>query len=131
MFLLSLIATYQVCTVSLKAGLNTYKALEFLDAQHLWELRPPRPWWEVEVEDIPPQGPGREELQPCGCLIAGTLRQAPLDQEMVQVRTNLLWMQAVWGALGELGQTGHSGDVSLLGLGGQPLQLHVADHLGT
>jgi hypothetical protein len=28
MFLLSLIATYQVCTVSLKAGLNTYKALE-------------------------------------------------------------------------------------------------------
>jgi hypothetical protein len=28
MFLLSLIATYQVCTVSLKAGLNTYNALE-------------------------------------------------------------------------------------------------------
>src|SRR6266568_7337976 len=28
MFLLSLIATYQVCTVSLKAGLYTYKALE-------------------------------------------------------------------------------------------------------
>ena len=26
MFLLSLIATYQVCTVSLKAGLYTYKA---------------------------------------------------------------------------------------------------------
>jgi hypothetical protein len=26
MFLLSLIATYQVCTVSLKAGLNTYKS---------------------------------------------------------------------------------------------------------
>jgi hypothetical protein len=25
MFLLSLIATYQVCTVSLKAGLSTYK----------------------------------------------------------------------------------------------------------
>src|SRR5262249_11186853 len=28
MFLLSLIATYQVCTVSLKAGLDTYKAVE-------------------------------------------------------------------------------------------------------
>src|SRR5712692_1197372 len=28
MFLLSLIATYQVCTVSLKAGLYTYNALE-------------------------------------------------------------------------------------------------------
>jgi hypothetical protein len=28
MFLLSLIATYQVCTVSLKAGLYTYKAVE-------------------------------------------------------------------------------------------------------
>jgi mRNA interferase HicA len=28
MFLLSLIATYQVCTVSLKAGLDTYNALE-------------------------------------------------------------------------------------------------------
>jgi len=29
------------------------QALEFLDAQHLWELRPSRPWGEVEVEDIP------------------------------------------------------------------------------
>ena len=28
MFLLSLIATYQVCTVALKAGLYTYKAVE-------------------------------------------------------------------------------------------------------
>ena len=29
------------------------QVLEFLDAQHLWELRPSRPWGEVEVEDIP------------------------------------------------------------------------------
>ena len=40
------------------------QALEFLDAQDLGELRPPRPWWEVEVEDIPAQGLRIEELQP-------------------------------------------------------------------
>ena len=75
------------------------QALEFLDAQDPWELRPSRPWWEVEVEDIPPQGLRREELQPCGRLIAGTPRQAPLDQEVVQRCTNLLWTQAVYGIL--------------------------------
>ena len=71
------------------------QALEFLDAQDLWELRPPRPWGEVEVEDIPAQGLRIEAFQPCNRLIAGTPRQAPLDQEVVQVGTNLLWTQAV------------------------------------
>ena len=70
------------------------------------------------MEDIPAQGLGREELQPCGRLIAGTPRQAPLDEEVVQVRTNLLWTQAVRGALVELGQAGHSGDIGLLASSG-------------
>jgi hypothetical protein len=50
------------------------QTLEFLDAQDPWELRPPRPWGEVEAEDIPAQGLRREELEPCGRLIAGTPR---------------------------------------------------------
>ena len=107
------------------------QALEFLDAQDPWELRPSRPGWEVEVEDIPPQGLRREELQPCGRLIAGTPRQAPLDQEVVQIRTNVLWTQAVWGTLVEFGSAGHSGGRGHLRLRGQPLQLHVVEHLGT
>ena len=79
------------------------QTLEFLDAQDPWELRPPSTWREVEVEDIPAQGLRIEELQPCGRLIARTPRQAPLDEEVVQVRTNLLWTQAIRGALVELG----------------------------
>jgi hypothetical protein len=59
------------------------QALEFLDAQDPWELRPPRPWRAVEVEDIPAQGLRREALQPCSRWMAGTPRQAPLDQEVV------------------------------------------------
>ena len=66
------------------------QALEFLDAQHLWELRPPCPWGEVEVEDIPTERLGIEELEPRSRLIAGTPRQAPFGQEVVQVRPNLL-----------------------------------------
>src|SRR5215510_6056120 len=77
--------------------------LEFLDAQNLWQLRWSRPWWEVEVEDIPAQGFGIEELQPSSGLIAGTPGQGPLDEEMVQVGTNLLWTQAIRRALVELG----------------------------
>jgi hypothetical protein len=67
------------------------QALECLDAQDPWALRPPRPWGEVAVEAIPAQGLRREELQPCSRLIAGTPRQAPLDQEVVEGGTNLLW----------------------------------------
>jgi len=107
------------------------QALEFLDAEDLGELRPPRPWWEVEVEDIPAQGLGREELQPRSRLIAGTPRQAPLDEEVVQGGTNLLCAQAIRRAVGELGSTSYSGHIGLLGFRGQPLQLHIADHLGT
>jgi hypothetical protein len=85
----------------------------------------------VETEDIPTQGLGIEELQSRSRLIAGTPRQAPLDEEVVQVGTNLLWTQAIRRALVELGQAGDSGHIGLLGFRGQPLQLHIADHLGT
>ena len=107
------------------------QALECLEAQDPWELRSPRPWWEIEVEDIPAQGLRRDELQPCGRLRAGTPRQAPLDQEVVQVRAHRRWTEAVRGALGARRQAGHRGDRGLLGLGGPPLHLHVVAHLGT
>jgi hypothetical protein len=58
------------------------QALEFRAAQNLWELRPSRRWGEVQVEDIPTQGLRIEKLQPCSRLIAGTPRQASLDQEV-------------------------------------------------
>jgi len=41
MCLLSLIATYQVWTVSLKAGLDTYKAVE--------PTAPMAAWWQVGI----------------------------------------------------------------------------------
>jgi hypothetical protein len=50
------------------------QALAFFDAQDLWELQPPRPWWEVAVEDIPTERLGLEELEPRRRLIAGTPR---------------------------------------------------------
>lgn len=107
------------------------QALEFLDAQDPWELRSPCAWWESEVEDIPAQSLGREELQPRSRLIAGTPCQASLDEEVVQVGTNLLWIQAIRRTLGELGSAGDSGHRGLLGFRGQPLQWHLVDHLGT
>ena len=107
------------------------QALECREAHDLWKLRPSRPWWEVEVEDIPTQGCCREDLQPCGRLMAGTPRPAPLDEEVVQIRTDLLWTQAVRGTLVALGQTGHRGDLGHLRLWGEPLQLHIMEHLGT
>jgi hypothetical protein len=67
------------------------QALECLDAQDPWELRPPRPWGEVKVEAIPAPGLRRKALQPCSRLMAGTPRQAPLDQEAVQGGTHRLW----------------------------------------
>jgi hypothetical protein len=107
------------------------QALEFLDAQDLWELRPPRAWWEVEAEDIPAQGLCREELQPRSRLMAGTPCQAPLDEEVVQGGTHLLWTQAIRRTLVELGSAGDSGHRGLVGFRGQPLQLYIVDHLGT
>jgi hypothetical protein len=107
------------------------QALECRDAQDSWELRPSRPWWEVAVEDIPPQGLRREELPPCGRLMAGTPRPAPRDEEVVQRCTHWLWAQAVRGTLGECGSAGPSGGLGHLCLRGQPLQRHIVDHLGT
>ena len=83
------------------------------------------------MEDIPPQRLGLEELEPCGRLVAGTPRQAPLDEEMGQVGTNLRWTQAIRRALVELGSASDSGHVGLLSFRSQPLPLHIADHLGT
>jgi hypothetical protein len=59
------------------------QALEFFDAQDLGELQSPRPWWEGEVEDLPPQSLGIEEFEPRSRLMAGTPREAPFDQEVV------------------------------------------------
>jgi hypothetical protein len=107
------------------------QALECRDAQDRWERRPPRPWGEVEGEDLPAQGLRREALQPCSRVMAGTPRQAPLDQEVVPGGPHLLWTEAVRGALGERRHAGDRSDRGLWGLGGQPLPLHVANHLGT
>ena len=43
------------------------------------------------MEDIPAQGRGRNVLQPRRGLMAGTPRQAPLDEEMGQGGTHLFW----------------------------------------
>jgi hypothetical protein len=71
------------------------QALEFFNAEDLGELGPPRPWREVEVEDVPAQRLGRKELQSRRRLIARTPREAPLDEEMVQGGTNVLRAQAI------------------------------------
>jgi hypothetical protein len=83
------------------------------------------------VEDIPAKGLSLAELQPRSRLMAGTPRQAPLDEEMVQGGANLLWTQAIWRALGELGSASDSGHGGLVSLRGPPLQWHIMDHLGT
>ena len=107
------------------------QALAFLDAQARRELRPPRPWGEVEAEDLPAQGLGREALQPRRRLLAGTPCQAPLDEEVGQGGTHLRWTQAIRRTLGELGSAGASGPRGLWGVRGQPLPWHIVDHLGT
>jgi hypothetical protein len=83
------------------------------------------------VEDIPTSGLGIEELPSRSRLMAGTPRQAPLDEEVVQGGTKRLWTQAIRRALGELGSAGDSGPIGLLSFRGPPLQWHSADHLGT
>ena len=69
------------------------------------------------MEDLPTQGLGREELPSCSRLMAGTPRQAPLDEEVGQVGTNLLWTSAIRRALGALGSAGDSGHRGLLRCG--------------
>jgi hypothetical protein len=85
----------------------------------------------VEGEGLPAQGLGRKALPPRRRWMTGTPRQAPLNKEMVPVRTHWLWPQTIGRALGELGQASDSGDRGLLGFGGPPLQWPVVDHLGT
>ncbi len=107
------------------------QTLECLEAQNLWELRWPRPWWEVAGEAIPAQGLGREKRQPRRGLMAGTPCQAPLAEEVVQGGTHLLWTQAIRRALGELGSASDSGHRGLVGFRGQPLPWPSTDPLGT
>jgi len=83
------------------------------------------------MEDIPAQGLGRKELQPRRGWMAGTPRQAPLDEEMGQGGTHRFWTSAIRRALGELGEAGHSGGRGPLRLRGQPLQRPIVEHLGT
>lgn len=106
------------------------QALEFLDAQHARQLRSSRARREVEVHRLPAQGSGGEKLQPTGYLVARTPCQAAVDEQMMEVRVNLLWTQLVWGAPVELRQACDRGDIGVLGLRGQALQLHLVDHLG-
>jgi hypothetical protein len=54
-----------------------------------------------------------------------------VNQQMVQVAANLVGVQLVGGAMGERRSARHSSDVGSLGLGGQPFELHLVDHLGT
>jgi len=49
----------------------------------------------VEVEDIPAEGPGREKLPSRGCLMAGTPRQVPFDQQVMEVSVDLVWAESV------------------------------------
>ena len=105
--------------------------LECLDAQNLWELRPPRARREVQIQRLPPQGLGREKSEPTGHLVAGTPGAVAVDQPMVQGEAQLFGAQWVGRAMGERRQARHSGDRGCLGLWGQPFELPVVDHLGT
>jgi hypothetical protein len=107
------------------------QAREFLGAQDVGELSPPRPWREVEVEDSPAQGLGIQELQPRRRLIARTPREAPLDEERVQVGTHVLRTQAIGRAFVAFGSASDSGPIGRWGFWGQPLPWHLVDHLGT
>ena len=71
------------------------EALEFLNAEHPWELGPPRARRQVEVERLPAEGVGVEELPPTGTLVARTPCPLPCDQHMVQGGTDLLRVQPV------------------------------------
>jgi hypothetical protein len=107
------------------------QALEFFDAQDLWELR--RCWarWQVEIQRLPPQEFGREKAEPTGHLVTGTPGAVAVDQPMGQVAAHLVGAQWVGGAMVERGQARDSGDIGGLGLWGQPFELHLGDHLGT
>jgi hypothetical protein len=79
---------------------------------------------------IPAEGGEREELESTGHLVAGTPCQATCDESMVQVRAPLVRAEVAGRTAVELGQACDGGDRGCLGPGGEPLQLHVADHLG-
>jgi len=69
--------------------------LEFLHTQDTRKCQSPWAWREVEVEDIPAEGPGREKLPSRGCLMAGTPRQVPFDQQVMEVSVDLVWAESV------------------------------------
>ena len=76
----------------LRVGKET---VQCLDAQDAGQLRPPRARWQVEMEGIPTEGLGGEELQATGHLGTGTPRQVPFDEPRVEVRADLLRAQLI------------------------------------
>ena len=107
------------------------QALEFFDTPQLRQEPPSRAWGQVEVECIPAEGCDIEELEPTGHLVTGTPRQAAFDESMVEVRAHLVRAELVGRTAVELGSASDSGHIGLLGFQGQPLQLHITDHLST
>jgi hypothetical protein len=111
----------------LRVGAET---LQFLNAQDAGQLRPPRARGQGEMEGIPTEGPGGEELQATGHLVTGTPRQVPFDEQMVEGRADLLRAQLVGGAPGERCESCDRRDRGVLGLGRQALQVPLVDHCG-
>jgi hypothetical protein len=107
------------------------QALEFLNAQDLGELRQRRARRQVQIPRLPPEGFGREKAEPTGHLVTGTPGAVAVDQHIVQGAAHLVGAQLVRRAMGERRQACHSGDRGGLGLGGEPFEWHLVDHLGT
>jgi hypothetical protein len=105
------------------------QALECFDTHQVRQEPPSRTWGQVEVECIPAEGRAVEKLQPPGCLVTGTPREVAFDQSMVEIRTDLVRTQLVGCTAIELGEAGDGSARGFLGLGSQPLQLHVLGHL--
>ena len=90
---------------------------------------PSRPWEQVEEEGLPAEGRDGEKLQPTGALVTGTPRAVAFDQSMVEIRPALVRAQVGGGTAIALGEACDGSEGGLLGLGNQPLHLHVLGHL--
>lgn len=71
------------------------EALACLHTQDTRELQSPWARREGEGEDIPAEGLGRAKLQSRGCLMAGTPRQVPFDQQVMEGGVDLVWAESV------------------------------------
>jgi hypothetical protein len=113
-------------------GLGTQEeAREGRDAQALGALRQPRARREVQRQGLPAQGLGREKAEPTGSVVTGTPGAVAVDEHMGPVAAHLGGAQLVGGAMGERREACPSSDRGGLGLGGQPVKVHLGDHLGT